>query len=95
MCETKKITKGEILQQEGGESDRIFLIKEGTVSFFKKIPRYGGFVERNCFKEMKILDLGYGDFFGEDKLFFKCPNRLTAKISSISAVIVSIKNNDF
>ena len=29
ICETKTITKGEILQQEGGESDRLFLIQEG------------------------------------------------------------------
>lgn len=94
ICETKVIVKGEILLQEGGESDRIYMIQEGEVSFFKRIPRQT-FVDKNSYKEVKLLNLGYGDIFGEDKLLFKCPNRVTAKITSIKAKIVSIKIADF
>lgn len=93
-CETKIISKGQILLQEGGICERLFIVREGQVSFFKRLPRQN-FVEKNCYQEMKIYDLGPGDIFGEDKLVFKCPNRFTVKVTSLKAVIVSIKLVDF
>jgi len=35
---------------EGAESERLFIMKEGKVSFFKRLARQA-FTERNCYKE--------------------------------------------
>ena len=94
ICETKTISKGEVLLEEGGESDRVYMIQSGEVSLYKRIQRQS-YVERSCFKECKVLDLGVGDLFGEDKLFFKMKNRYTVKISSRKAVVTSITVPDF
>lgn len=77
--------------KEGSHSERIFLIRKGRVSFYKRLPR-SSYVEANCFEEHKVLELERGEVFGEDKLFFKCPNRFTAKVASQEAEIVAIKN---
>ena len=94
ICETKSITKGATLLDEGGKTNRLFIVKSGQVSLFKKIPSKS-MTDKNCFKSHKILDLGTGDIFGEDALFFECPNRFTAKVTSIGTSIISIKNSDF
>ena len=79
---------------EGGNSDRLFMVREGQVGFYKRLPRQN-FAEKNCFQELKVLDLGPGDVFGDDNLFFKCPNRFTVKITSLKAEIIAIKSTDF
>ena len=77
-----EVCKGKILLKEGGESNRIFIIKEGQVSLYKKIASLN-YTDKNLFKAHKVLDLAKGDIFGEDKLFFNCPNRYTIKVTSI------------
>ena len=69
-------------------------MKTGQVSLFKKLP-HKSLTDKNCFKSHKVLDLGKGDIFGEDALFFECPNRFTAKVTKIGTKIISIKNADF
>lgn len=82
IFEEVEVSKGKTLLKEGGESNRILIIKEGQVSLFKKIPSLN-YTEKNLFKVHKVLDLAKGDIFGEDKLFFNCPNRYTIKVTSI------------
>ena len=94
IWESKQISKGETLLLEGGETDRLYVIQEGRVALSKRIARLK-FCERNCFSEHQVLELGPGDLFGEDKLFFKSPNQFTARVSSVRATIISIKSSDF
>ena len=41
------------------------------------------------------MDLCSGDIFGEDKLFFKCPNKFTVRCSAIKTTILMISNTAF
>jgi CRP-like cAMP-binding protein len=54
------------------------------------MPSSNNLTDKNLFKAYKILDLGKGDIFGEDKQFFNCPNRFTIKVTSIKTTILSI-----
>lgn len=94
IWESKQISKGETLLLEGGEADRLYVIQEGRVALTKRIARLK-FCERNCFQEHQVLELGPGDLFGEDKLFFKSPNQFSARVSSVRATVISIKASDF
>ena len=86
----KEISKGQFLLKEGEESNRIYIIHSGQVSLYKKMPSSNNLTDKNLFKAYKILDLGKGDIFGEDKQFFNCPNRFTIKVTSIKTTILSI-----
>jgi len=79
---------------EGAESDRLFIVKEGKVSLYKKFARQS-LTEKNCFTESKIMDLEKSEIFGADKLIFNHKNTCTVKISSVKATIISIKITDF
>lgn len=70
------------------------MIRKGRISYYKRMPKCS-FVDANCFEEIKLLEMEEGQIFGEDKLFFKCPNRFTIKVESREADIVAIKNQDF
>ena len=90
----KQVSKGEIIFKEGGINDFIYLVRQGQVSLFRKIPLQN-YNEKNLFRENKVIDLACGDLFGEDRLFFKCPNKYTVKCTAIGSTILMIPNQEF
>ena len=75
------VSKGEIILKEGGKSNKLYLIEVGQVSLYRNLPRLK-FTDANMFKSCKVMDLCKGDIFGEDEMFFNCPNKTTANVAS-------------
>jgi hypothetical protein len=48
---------------EGGQTDRLYIIKTGEVTLFKKMP-FNSFTDKNGFKMLKVITLSKGDIFG-------------------------------
>lgn len=63
IFQTKSISKGETLLLEGGQTDRLYIIKTGEVTLFKKMP-FNSFTDKNGFKMLKVITLSKGDIFG-------------------------------
>ena len=91
LFQKQTVSKGEVILKEGGKSNKLYLIESGQVSLYRNLPRLK-FTDANMFKSCKVMDLCKGDIFGEDKMFFNCPNKATAKVTSkeVSLLIISI-----
>jgi hypothetical protein len=51
------------------------------------------FNDQKNYRDYTFLTLNKGDVFGEDKLFYKTPNRYTAMVASRKCTILTIQNN--
>ena len=51
------------------------------------------FNDQSNYRNYTFLTLCKGDIFGEDKLFYKTPNRYTAIVASRKCTILTIQNN--
>ena len=90
----KAISKGEYVIHEGYDSNRLFIIKDGTCQIIKRIPRQNLKQNKN-YKDCILSTIGQGNIFGDDKLLYQCPNRYSVKVSSIKCTIMSIKYSDY
>jgi CRP-like cAMP-binding protein len=67
---------------------------EGQITLMKRFARMN-FNDQNSFRDYNILTLGKGEIFGEDLLFYRTPNKYTAKVFSIKCKVLVIKNHFF
>jgi CRP-like cAMP-binding protein len=58
------------------------------------MPRMS-FNDQKNYRDHSFLTLSKGDVFGEDKLFYKTPNRYTAQVQSRKCVVLTIQINFF
>ena len=73
----------EIVIQKGDEGSCLFVIQEGTVEVF----------DENGGGEVKIADLGAGEFFGEMGLFEKDVRSCTVRASGNAKILTIDKKN--
>ena len=65
----KAISKGEYIIQEGYDSNRLFIIKDGFCQIIKRIPRQNLKQNKN-YKDCILSTIGQGNIFGDDKLLY-------------------------
>ena len=79
---------------EGDKSDKIHLIKRGECALYKLIEKKDE-VGQVKMVQHKLMDLGYGELFGEDMLCFNVTNTYSIRVESTSATLLSIDRIEF
>lgn len=93
----KEILAGREIVGENQKSDCIFLIQSGTCAIYKKVKvrekKNGSTQETE--RNIKVIELGPGECFGEDMLCFGLPNTYSVVAVTTKVTLHYISYHDF
>ena len=86
LCYERKLERGEVLAEQGGPGDELFLVTEGFVEV-----SIGGQDEAN----RVVVNLGRGQIIGEMALIDQGPRSATVRAISDPTIVQVIRREDF